>query len=84
VLELTRQPFSLQSIFNNKAVYQVNVPSTSGDFGILPNHVPVIATLKPGVVAVFENASDNAGKKYFGECLYVCVCDVSVCLYVFQ
>lgn len=34
---------------------QVDVPSFSGAFGILPKHVPTIAVLKPGVVSVFEN-----------------------------
>lgn len=44
---------------------QVNVPSSSGDFGILPNHVPALSTLKPGVVSVFETA--DAEKKFFGK-----------------
>ena len=56
-------------MYANKPVFQVNVPSTSGDFGILPNHVPVIASLKPGVVSVFD-ASADTGKKYFGTFSY--------------
>ena len=35
----------------------------SGDMGILPNHVPVIAALKPGLVSVYEEAGDT--KNYF-------------------
>jgi len=37
----------------------------SGDFGILADHVPTIAALKPGVVAV----TDEKGvvSKYFGK-----------------
>ena len=42
---------------------QIDVPSFSGSFGILPNHVPSLAVLKPGVVTVFEN--DGAVKKFF-------------------
>lgn len=42
---------------------QVDVPSFSGSFGILPNHVPSLAVLKPGVVTVYEN--DGTSKKYF-------------------
>ena len=45
------------------AVKQIDVPSFSGSFGILPNHVPSLAVLKPGVVTVFEN--DGAVKKFF-------------------
>jgi F-type H+-transporting ATPase subunit delta len=52
------------SVLYNKAnVKQIDVPSFSGSFGILPNHVPVIAVLKPGVITVHEQ--DGANKKYF-------------------
>jgi F-type H+-transporting ATPase subunit delta len=39
-------------------VKQVDVPSFSGSFGILPKHVPTLAVLKPGVVTVFEESGD--------------------------
>merc|ERR1712112_417623 len=48
---------------NAAAVKQVDVPSFSGAFGILPNHVPTLAVLKPGVVTVYEE--DGAAKKFF-------------------
>ncbi|XP_045471507.1 ATP synthase subunit delta, mitochondrial [Harmonia axyridis] len=41
--------------YDAKSIKQVDVPSFSGAFGILPKHVPTIAVLKPGVVSVFEN-----------------------------
>merc|ERR1712142_404949 len=41
----------------------VDVPSFSGSFGILPNHVPALAVLKPGVVTVYEE--DGNTKKFF-------------------
>jgi F-type H+-transporting ATPase subunit delta len=43
-------------------VKQVDVPSFSGSFGILPNHVPLLAVLRPGVVTVHEG---EGVKKYF-------------------
>ncbi|RWS04251.1 ATP synthase subunit delta-like protein [Dinothrombium tinctorium] len=50
-------------VFYSKAnVKQVDVPSHSGSFGILPHHVPTLAVLKPGVVTVFD---DSGAKKYF-------------------
>nr|CAG4649850.1 EOG090X0JDB [Scapholeberis mucronata]SVE94009.1 EOG090X0JDB [Scapholeberis mucronata] len=52
-----------QVLYNNAAVKQIDVPSFSGSFGILPAHVPTLAVLKPGVVTVYEN--DGATKKYF-------------------
>jgi F-type H+-transporting ATPase subunit delta len=57
-------PELLQALYASKPVAQVNVPSTSGDFGILPHHVPLITILKPGVVSVFENP--DSSKKFFG------------------
>jgi len=52
-----------QVYYNNSDVRQIDVPSFSGSFGILPNHVPSLAVLKPGVVTVIEK--DGAAKKYF-------------------
>lgn len=49
--------------YDSVSVRQVDVPSFSGSFGILPKHVPTLAVLKPGVVTVFEN--DGAVKKIF-------------------
>ena len=43
--------------------FQIDVPSFSGAFGILPNHVPTLAVLKPGVVSVYEE--EGAVKKFF-------------------
>ena len=58
--------FASQSdlLYNNaKNVKQIDVPSTSGNFGILANHVPLLAVLKPGVVTVTED--DGKLKKFF-------------------
>ena len=33
----------------------VVVPGTEGDFGVLPGHAPLISTIRPGVIAMFEN-----------------------------
>ena len=32
----------------------VVVPGSEGDFAVMPRHIPVIATLRPGVIQVFE------------------------------
>nr|CAG4644471.1 EOG090X0JDB [Lepidurus arcticus] len=52
-----------QVLYNNAAVKQIDVPSFSGSFGILPAHVPTLAVLKPGVVTVYEQ--DGSTNKYF-------------------
>ena len=38
------------------------IPATSGEFGVLPGHVPTIAQLKPGLLAVHVEADKNVKK----------------------
>merc|ERR1712121_85836 len=52
-----------QVYYNQASVKQIDVPSFSGSFGILPEHVPLLAVLKPGVMTVYEDDGNN--KKYF-------------------
>jgi len=64
----TEMSFTFSSpgeVFYNQAknVKQVDVPSLSGSFGILANHVPTLAVLKPGLVTVTE--SEGKIKKFF-------------------
>lgn len=55
--------FYEQVFYNNADVKQVDVPSYSGNFGILANHVPALAVIKPGVVTVIDH--EGSAKKYF-------------------
>ncbi|EFN82893.1 ATP synthase subunit delta, mitochondrial [Harpegnathos saltator] len=52
-----------QVFYDKAAIRQVDVPSFSGSFGILPKHVPTLAVLKPGVVTVYEES--GTAKKIF-------------------
>lgn len=36
-------------------VEMVVVPGVEGDFGVLPGHMPLISTIRPGVIAVFRD-----------------------------
>lgn len=56
--------WNFQAYYHNIDVKQVDVPSGTGTFGILPNHVPTLAVLRPGVLTVFE---DEGAKKFFGK-----------------
>uniref|UniRef100_A0A336KXP7 ATP synthase F(1) complex subunit delta, mitochondrial n=1 Tax=Culicoides sonorensis TaxID=179676 RepID=A0A336KXP7_CULSO len=49
--------------YDAAAIRQVDVPSFSGSFGILPKHVPTLAVIKPGVVTVYE--ADGKVQKVF-------------------
>src|SRR5688572_23665594 len=38
----------------------VVVPGTEGDFGVLPGHAPLISTVRPGVLEIFQgNKADQ-------------------------
>jgi F-type H+-transporting ATPase subunit delta len=59
--------FSIPSkpLFTAAPVRMVVVPGASGVFGVLKDHVPTIAAMKPGVVQVQENEGDSDLKQYF-------------------
>ncbi|XP_062412445.1 ATP synthase subunit delta, mitochondrial [Sardina pilchardus] len=52
-----------QVFFQNASVKQVDVPTLTGAFGILPAHVPTLQVLRPGVVTVYND--DGSAAKYF-------------------
>ncbi|KAI9250917.1 F1 complex, delta/epsilon subunit of ATPase [Phascolomyces articulosus] len=52
-----------KAIYKSTDVQQVNLAATSGDMGILANHVPTIEQLNPGIVEVIE--SGDVTKKFF-------------------
>ena len=43
---------SPERLLMSGAVRQINVPGSEGDFGVLPDHAPVLSTLKPGIIEV--------------------------------
>lgn len=45
-------------------VKQVNLSCTEGDIGVLADHVPVVAQLRPGVVDVIADTAEHT-QKYF-------------------
>ena len=38
----------------SRGVDMVVVPGAEGDFGVLPEHTPMISTVRPGIVNVYE------------------------------
>jgi F-type H+-transporting ATPase subunit delta len=51
------------TLLKNLQATQVNLSSTDGDMGILADHVPAIAQLKPGLIDIFT--PEGSPKKYF-------------------
>ena len=35
-------------------VDMVVVPGTEGNFGVLPGHAPLISTIRPGMIEIYE------------------------------
>ena len=44
------------------AVDQVDIPGTEGDLGILPNHSPLMAAIRTGIMTVY---ADGTATQYF-------------------
>ncbi len=38
----------------SRGVDMVVVPGTEGDFGVLPGHTPMLSTVRPGIIDVYE------------------------------
>lgn len=38
-----------------EAVEMVVIPGEEGDFGVLPRHAPMLSTVRPGVISIYEN-----------------------------
>ena len=49
-------------------VDMVVVPGSEGDFGVLPGHSPVIASVRPGVIDIYEGGIDA---KFIRERIFV-------------
>jgi F-type H+-transporting ATPase subunit epsilon len=54
---------SPERLLLSEDVQEVSVPGTEGTFTVLPNHAPVLSTVKPGVVEVVR--ADGARARIF-------------------
>jgi F-type H+-transporting ATPase subunit epsilon len=48
---------SPEHLLVSERVEMVVVPGTEGDFGVLPRHTPMISTVRPGVIRVYERGA---------------------------
>ena len=48
---------SPERLLLSTAVEMVVVPGEEGDFGVLPGHAPMISTLRPGVIAIWNGGA---------------------------
>lgn len=40
-------------------VDQVDIPGTEGNFGVLPDHAPLMAAIRTGAITVYENGAEK-------------------------
>ena len=45
---------SPEKLLVSDPVDMVVVPGADGDFGVLPRHAPLLSTVRPGVISVYE------------------------------
>lgn len=45
---------SPEKLLVSRAVEMVVVPGAEGDFGVLPDHAPMISTVRPGIIEIYE------------------------------
>ena len=50
---------SPERLLMDSEVSAVRVPGSEGEFMVLPNHAPMMSTIKPGVLAVYEKDRDK-------------------------
>lgn len=43
----------------DETVDAVTIPTTNGDIGVLPNHAPLISTLKPGILTISNRGASE-------------------------
>jgi F-type H+-transporting ATPase subunit epsilon len=48
---------SPEKLLLSEEVEMVVIPGAEGDFGVLPGHTPVISTVRPGIIHIFEGGS---------------------------
>lgn len=53
---LTLELVDPERVLASEPVEMVVLPGVEGDFGVLPNHAPLVSLLRPGVIALYEGA----------------------------
>lgn len=56
---------SPERLLSSGKVAMVVVPGAEGDFGVLPGHGPMMSTVRPGAIAVYETDSNTVTRRIF-------------------
>ncbi|GHF20359.1 ATP synthase epsilon chain [Kordiimonas sediminis] len=55
---------SPERLLKDAEAAMIVVPGTDGDFGVLPNHAPMMSTIRPGVVEIYETDGSEADRLF--------------------
>jgi len=55
---------SPERLLKDALVAMVMVPGADGDFTVLPQHAPLMSTIRPGVVEIFAAETDDAERLF--------------------
>ena len=56
---------SPERLVASEQVAMVVVPGAEGDFGVLPQHSPMISTIRPGVISVYSDDANSVSRQIF-------------------
>ena len=56
---------SPERLLSTGNVAMVVVPGTEGDFGVLPGHAPLMSTIRPGAIAIYEADFNTLTRRIF-------------------
>ena len=62
---LTFELVSPERLLSSGKVAMVVVPGTEGDFGVLPGHAPMMSTIRPGAISIYEADSNTLTRRIF-------------------
>ncbi len=55
---------SPERLLKDAEAAMIVVPGMEGDFAALPNHAPMMSTIRPGVVEIYETEGGNAERLF--------------------
>ena len=55
---------SPERLLKDAEAEMIVVPGTDGDFAVLPNHAPMMSTIRPGVIEIFAEENGDAERLF--------------------
>lgn len=56
---------SPERLLSSGKVAMVIVPGVEGDFGVLPGHAPMMSTIRPGAIAIYDTDGTAPSRRIF-------------------